>query len=54
MKKIITIFIATVIVGFLGYIIDVTLDGKGALGIIFAIAIAGGFIVHAIDDTVTK
>ena len=54
MKKIITVFIATVIIGFIGYIIDVALDGKGALGIIFAIAIVGAFIVHAIDDTVTK
>ena len=54
MKKIITVFIATVIIGFLDYIIDITLDGKGALGIIFAIAIAGAFIVHAIDEKTTK
>ena len=54
MKKSVEVFIATVIVGFIGYIIDVALDGKGALGIIFAIAIVGAFIVHAIDDKATK
>jgi len=48
------VFIATVVVGFIGYIIDVKLDGCGALGIIFSVAIVGAFIVYSIDNKVTK
>ena len=54
MKKSVEVFIATAIVGFIGYIIDLNLHGHGVLGIIFAIAIVGAFIVFAIDNKVTK
>ena len=49
MGKIITAIIATIVFGYIGIIIGAMLNLEGYLGIIFAIATMGAFILHAIE-----
>ena len=50
MGKIVTAIIATIIMSYIGIIIGTMLNLEGYLGIIFAIATMGAFILHAIES----
>lgn len=50
MGKIIVAILATILMGYVGIIIGAMLNLEGYLGIIFAIATMGAFILHAIDS----
>lgn len=50
MGKIIVAIIVTIIMGYIGIIIGAMLNLEGYLGIIFAIATMGAFILHAIEN----
>ena len=50
MGKIILAIIVTIIMGYIGIIIGAMLNLEGYLGIIFAIATMGAFILHAIEN----
>ena len=49
MRKIIIAIIATIVFGYIGIIIGAMLNLEGYLGIIFAIATMGAFILHTIE-----
>jgi len=49
MRKIITAIIATIVFGYIGIIIGAAINLEGYLGVIFAIATMGAFILHAIE-----
>ena len=48
MKKVL-LFVLTVIVAYIGFIIGAALNLEGYLGIVFAIAVVGIFILDAIE-----
>ena len=48
MKKVI-MFVVTVIAAYIGFIIGAALNLEGYLGIVFAIAVVGIFILDAIE-----
>ena len=48
MKKVI-MFIVTVIAAYIGFIIGAALNLEGYLGVVFAIAVVGIFILDAIE-----
>ena len=48
MKKVL-LFISTVIAAYIGFIIGAALNLEGYLGIVFAIAVVGMFILDAIE-----
>ena len=48
MKKVL-LFITTVIASYIGFIIGAALNLEGYLGIVFAIAVVGIFILDAIE-----
>ena len=48
MKKVI-MFIATIIAAYIGFIIGAALNLEGYLGVVFAIAVVGIFILDAIE-----
>ena len=48
MKKVL-LFISTVIAAYIGFIIGATLNLEGYLGVVFAIAVVGIFILDAIE-----
>ena len=48
MKKVL-LFILTVIAAYLGFIVGAALNLEGYLGIVFAIAVVGIFILDAIE-----
>ena len=48
MKKI-TAFIVTVVAGYIGFILGAALNLEGYLGVVFAIATMGTFILDAIE-----
>jgi len=48
MKKVL-LFISTIIAAYLGFIIGAALNLEGYLGIVFAIAVVGIFILDAIE-----
>ena len=48
MKKVL-LFISTVIAAYIGFIIGAALNLEGYLGIVFAVAIVGIFILDAIE-----
>lgn len=50
MGRIIIAILVTILMGYIGIIIGAMLNLEGYLGIIFAIATMGAFILHAIDS----
>ena len=50
MGKIIFAVIATVIIGYIGFIIGAMLNLEGYLGVVFSIATMGAFILHSIES----
>ena len=50
MKKIANAIIATILFGYVGIIIGAMLNLEGYLGVIFAIATMGAFILHSIES----
>ncbi len=48
MKKVI-MFIVTVVAAYIGFIIGAALNLEGYLGVVFAIAVVGMFILDAIE-----
>ncbi len=48
MKKVL-LFVLTVIAAYIGFIIGAALNLEGYLGIVFAIAVVGIFIIDAIE-----
>ena len=48
MKKVL-LFISTVIAAYIGFIIGAALNLEGYLGVVFAIAVVGIFILDAIE-----
>lgn len=50
MGRIIIAILVTILMGYVGIIIGAMLNLEGYLGIIFAIATMGAFILHAIDS----
>ncbi|MBQ5573257.1 MAG: hypothetical protein IIU69_03135 [Bacteroidaceae bacterium] len=48
MKKVL-LFISTIIAAYIGFIIGAALNLEGYLGIVFAIAVVGIFILDAIE-----
>lgn len=49
MKRKIIMFIVTVVAAYIGFIIGAALNLEGYLGIVFAIAVVGMFILDAIE-----
>ena len=49
MKKKIIMFIVTVMAAYIGFILGAALNLEGYLGIVFAIAVVGMFILDAIE-----
>ena len=49
MGRIIIAILVTILMGYVGIIIGVMFNLEGYLGVIFAIATMGAFILHAID-----
>ncbi len=47
--KIAVAMITTIIMGYIGFIFGAMLNLEGYLGIVFAIATMGAFILHSID-----
>lgn len=50
MGRIIIAILVTILMGYIGIIIGAMFNLEGYLGIIFAIATMGAFILHAIDS----
>lgn len=50
MGRIIIAILVTILMGYIGIIIGAMFNLEGYLGIIFAIARMGAFILHAIDS----
>ena len=50
MGRIIIAILVTILMGYIGILIGVMFNLEGYLGIIFAIATMGAFILHAIDS----
>lgn len=50
MGRIIIAILVTILMGYVGIIIGVMFNLEGYLGVIFAIATMGAFILHAIDS----
>ena len=50
MKKIVIAIIETILLGYVGIIIGAMLNLEGYLGVIFAIATMGAFILHSIES----
>jgi hypothetical protein len=50
MRKIIVAIIATILFGYVGFIIGAMLNLEGYLGVIFSIATMGAFILHSIES----
>lgn len=50
MGKVIVAVIATILIGYIGFIIGSVLNLEGYLGIVFSIATIGGFILHSIEN----
>lgn len=48
MKKLVA-FIVTVVAGYIGFILGAALNLEGYLGVVFAIAVMGCFILDAIE-----
>lgn len=48
--KIALAVIATIVAGYLGFIIGAALNLEGYLGIVFAIATMGAFMLHSIES----
>ena len=48
MKKVL-LFISTIIAAYIGFIIGAALNLEGYLGVVFAIAVVGVFILDAIE-----
>lgn len=54
MGKIVCAIITTIIMGYIGIIIGAALNLEGYLGIIFAIATMGAFILNSIESLKTS